>query len=81
MTGWVLSACVAAATAGCVAAPVQTSPEPTAAPAEARRCEPGKLTCRHMRDCDEALYYLRECGVSKLDKDKDGVPCESLCLR
>lgn len=32
-----------------------------------------------MTSCAEAKFYLEECGVSTLDKDKDGIPCESLC--
>jgi len=42
------------------------------------RCD-GKTTCRQMSSCAEAQFYLRQCGLSKLDKDGDGVPCESLC--
>lgn len=38
-----------------------------------------KKTCGSMSSCNEAYYYLNTCGQSKLDKDKDGVPCESLC--
>lgn len=42
------------------------------------RCE-GKTTCKQMRSCEEARFYLTQCGVRRLDRDKDGVPCESLC--
>ena len=38
-----------------------------------------KKTCKQMTSCKEAIFYLKECGVSKLDKDKDGTPCEALC--
>ena len=38
-----------------------------------------KRTCREMRDCDEATWYLVECGLDRIDGDGDGVPCESLC--
>jgi endonuclease YncB( thermonuclease family) len=39
-----------------------------------------KQSCRQMDSCAEALFYLRECGVTTMDGDKDGVPCESrLC--
>ncbi len=34
----------------------------------------GKTTCGQMANCAEANYYLNNCGVSKLDGDKDGVP-------
>lgn len=41
-------------------------------------CE-GKSRCSEMTSCEEAVFYLNECGVSSLDRDKDGIPCESLC--
>ena len=37
-----------------------------------------KRYCNQMSSCEEAKQYL-QCGLSKLDKDGDGVPCESLC--
>ncbi len=39
----------------------------------------GKTLCGQMTSCAEAQFYLNTCGVSRLDGDKDGVPCESLC--
>ena len=38
-----------------------------------------KRTCKEMTSCEEARYYLEECGLSRLDGDKDEVPCEALC--
>lgn len=38
-----------------------------------------KHHCSQMRSCDEAHFYLTHCGVNSLDRDGDGVPCESLC--
>jgi endonuclease YncB( thermonuclease family) len=38
-----------------------------------------KRYCREMTSCDEARFYLRKCGLSRLDGDKNGVPCESIC--
>jgi endonuclease YncB( thermonuclease family) len=38
-----------------------------------------KRYCRDMGSCDEAMFYLRQCGLSRLDGDKDSVPCESIC--
>ncbi len=38
-----------------------------------------KNTCSSMKSCSEARYFLNACGVSKLDQDGDGTPCESLC--
>jgi endonuclease YncB( thermonuclease family) len=40
-----------------------------------------KSYCREMTSCAEARYYLNVCGVSSLDGDRDGVPCENLCRR
>jgi endonuclease YncB( thermonuclease family) len=39
----------------------------------------GKRFCKQMVSCDEARYYLEVCGVYRLDRDNDGVPCESIC--
>ncbi|MDG4550761.1 MAG: thermonuclease family protein [Candidatus Contendobacter sp.] len=47
-------------------------------PVFAGRCG-AKSTCREMTSCEEARFYLTQCGVSRLDGDKDGTPCEGLC--
>lgn len=39
----------------------------------------GKRFCKQMVSCDEARYYLEVYGVYRLDRDNDGVPCESIC--
>ena len=39
----------------------------------------GKRYCRQMRDCAEARHYFEDCGLSRLDGDHDGIPCETLC--
>jgi len=39
----------------------------------------GKTKCGEMDSCEEAMFYLNNCGLSRLDGDKDGVPCEALC--
>jgi Excalibur calcium-binding domain len=38
-----------------------------------------KYLCKDMDSCNEAKYYLNECGLSRLDADNDGIPCESIC--
>jgi endonuclease YncB( thermonuclease family) len=38
-----------------------------------------KRYCRQMASCEEARFYLTRCGVSSLDGDGDGVPCEVIC--
>ena len=32
-----------------------------------------------MTSCEEAKFYLTQCGVATLDGNRDGVPCEMLC--
>jgi endonuclease YncB( thermonuclease family) len=39
----------------------------------------GKRKCKEMTNCEEAEFYLKECGVAELDRNRDGVPCESIC--
>lgn len=39
----------------------------------------GKRFCKQMISCEEARYYLEVCGVHRLDRDNDGIPCESIC--
>lgn len=38
-----------------------------------------KRYCRQMTSCEEAVFYLKKCGLTRLDVDRDGLPCESLC--
>src|SRR5438067_2300906 len=38
-----------------------------------------KRYCGDMVSCEEARFYLNQCGVRSLDRDGDGVPCKSLC--
>ena len=38
-----------------------------------------KSYCSQMATCDEAHFYLTVWGGQRLDPNKDGVPCESLC--
>ena len=46
--------------------------------AEQFSCADSKY-CKEMTSCAEAKFHLRECGMHKLDRDHDGVPCESIC--
>jgi endonuclease YncB( thermonuclease family) len=39
----------------------------------------GKTVCREMTSCAEARFYLSQCGLSRLDRDRDGIPCGSIC--
>ncbi|MFN3198683.1 MAG: excalibur calcium-binding domain-containing protein [Bradymonadia bacterium] len=45
----------------------------------APRCDRKKTRCSQMKDCAEARHYLTQCGRKSFDRNKDGVPCESLC--
>lgn len=38
-----------------------------------------KRYCKQMANCDEATFYLRQCGLGALDGDQDGKPCEAVC--
>jgi endonuclease YncB( thermonuclease family) len=42
-------------------------------------CDTKKTTCREMTSCAEALFYLRKCGLTRIDGNGDGVPCSGLC--
>ncbi|TGS46264.1 excalibur calcium-binding domain-containing protein [Mesorhizobium sp. M8A.F.Ca.ET.182.01.1.1] len=47
--------------------------------AQSWSCQP-RLTCSQISSCDEARWYLENCSWGgKLDRDSDGIPCESLC--
>ena len=66
-------------------APTPTPATPTT-PASAAANSAGwncgtKSTCGQMTSCEEARFYLTQCGVSRLDGDGDGMPCASLCKR
>lgn len=54
------------------------SPAPVVKPTSSFSCG-YKRYCKQMVSCDEARYYLEVCGVYRLDRDNDGVPCESIC--
>jgi micrococcal nuclease len=38
-----------------------------------------KRYCAQMVSCEEARYYLTQCRVKTLDRNGDGMPCETLC--
>jgi hypothetical protein len=40
-----------------------------------------KDVCGQMRSCEEAYYFLEHCQKTKLDGNKNGIPCESLCAK
>lgn len=47
--------------------------------ASAYSCSARK-TCKKIASCEEAYWYLATCSWGgKLDRDGDGVPCETIC--
>lgn len=42
------------------------------------QCKGLPSVCGQMSDCEQAKQALK-CGNTRLDRDKDGVPCESIC--
>lgn len=42
------------------------------------QCKGLPKTCGQMVSCEQAKQALK-CGNTKLDRDKDGIPCESIC--
>lgn len=61
----------------------QPTPQAPAAPSRSGNASGftcgGKTVCREMTSCAEARFYLTECGLTRLDRDRDGIPCESIC--
>lgn len=55
------------------------APRRVAAGSESGGACGSKRRCGEMSSCEEARHYLNDCGVSRLDADRDGTPCESLC--
>lgn len=48
------------------------------APAPSGSCDNLPRTCKEMRSCAQAQQAYR-CGNKRLDRDKDGIPCDNLC--
>ena len=38
-----------------------------------------KHYCKEMASCEEAKFYLKQCGLTHIDGDNDGIPCEKIC--
>jgi len=55
--------------------PRDNAPTANAAAPAASRCD-GRTHCSHMRSCEEAKYFIQHCPNTKMDGDRDGVPCE-----
>jgi len=50
----------------------------TRSPTGGFTCGP-KRYCTEMSSCLEARFYLRQCGLGRLDGNGDGTPCEAIC--
>lgn len=58
---------------------VSVTPTPMLISNEKYACEMKKTSCSEMDSCNEAMFYLKTCGVSRLDGNGDGIPCENIC--
>lgn len=64
------------------AMPRETTPRTDATTVQSLNSSCGsKRYCKEMSSCEEAKFYLMQCGLSRLDGDGDGIPCEILCGR
>ncbi len=39
------------------------------------KCD-GRKYCSQMTSCEEATYFIKNCPNTKMDGNRDGVPCE-----
>ncbi|MFC4653892.1 excalibur calcium-binding domain-containing protein [Rheinheimera marina] len=64
-----------------VTAPSKALPKPQppikTIPQSARFVCDGRQYCSQMRSRAEAEYFLRNCPNTKMDGDRDGIPCEN----
>lgn len=42
-------------------------------------CDTPAPYCKNMQSCEQAQFYLKQCGATRLDRDNDGIPCENIC--
>jgi hypothetical protein len=61
-----------------VSAPSRPLSPPQASSGSGMSCG-SKRYCTQMTSCAEAQFHFRQCGLVRLDGDRDGVPCEQLC--
>lgn len=62
-----------------LAAQPKNAQKPSAAQEVSPDCSRAAVTCGALDSCAEACGFLRQCGLDKLDRDSDGIPCESMC--
>ncbi len=68
----------AAATLQPAAAEPETAQDTPGAARLAPDCE-RKVTCGSLKSCAQACGFYQQCGLGTLDRDDDGIPCESIC--
>jgi|GEM_PF-1472396 len=44
------------------------------------RCPSSAPYCKNIGSCSRACFLLK-CGFKRLDRDRDGIPCENVCRR
>lgn len=54
--------------------PIVTRAEPVPPPV-VMQCD-GRTHCNQMKSCDEAMFFHHTCPGTKMDGDRDGIPCE-----
>lgn len=62
--------------------PAAAEPEKSPAPSSAGRLAPNcerKVTCGSLESCAQACGFYQQCQLGTLDRDDDGIPCESMC--
>ncbi len=75
-------ATLAAASAALAESPQKQAPAvPPSLGAISVDCAREAVSCAALENCQQACAFLHQCGLSRLDRDKDGIPCESLCSK
>lgn len=54
---------------------LRIAPAPTSTTPDGWNCD-GRSICAQMTSCAEATFFYQQCGVTGLDRDNDGLPCE-----
>ena len=49
--------------------------QPSPSAASSSKCD-GRTSCPQMTSCAEATYFIAHCPNTKMDGDRDGIPCE-----
>ncbi len=54
-----------------------SNPEPQSSMDSSNFTCDGRTRCTQMTSCEEATFFIENCPNTKMDGNKDGVPCES----